>query len=81
MFAGLLESDVNKMWSFQTFYETAQSIVRKTVLDVFYVVTSQLLKVYINPTYSLVLVLFHSLRFKFLICKIFSKETVSELSD
>ncbi len=52
MLAGLLESDVNKMWSFQTFHGFAQSLVNKTVLDVFHVTTSQLLKVYINPTYS-----------------------------
>ncbi|XP_071784417.1 serine/threonine-protein kinase TBK1-like isoform X3 [Asterias amurensis] len=52
LLAGLLESDVNKMWSFQTFHEFAQSLVNKTVLNVFHVTTSQLLKVYINPTHS-----------------------------
>ncbi|XP_022097832.1 serine/threonine-protein kinase TBK1-like isoform X5 [Acanthaster planci] len=52
MLAGLLESDVNRMWSFKTFFDTAQAIVNMTVVDVFYVVTSQLLKIYIDPTHS-----------------------------
>ncbi|XP_038054121.1 serine/threonine-protein kinase TBK1-like [Patiria miniata] len=52
MLAGLLESDVTRIWSFKTFFDTCQAIVNMTVLDVFYTVTSQLLKIYIDPTHS-----------------------------
>ncbi|XP_038054120.1 serine/threonine-protein kinase TBK1-like [Patiria miniata] len=52
MLAGLLESDVTRIWSFRTFFDTGQAIVNMTVLDVFYTVTSQPLKIYIDPRHS-----------------------------
>ncbi|XP_072026174.1 serine/threonine-protein kinase TBK1-like [Amphiura filiformis] len=49
MLAGLLECNTENMWSFETYFNTANSIVSMRVVDVLNVPTSQLMKIYVDP--------------------------------
>ena len=47
--AGLMECDPKKMWTFEQFFETTNSILKKRVVHVFNLAAGSLLHVYINP--------------------------------
>ena len=52
MLAGLLESNTDKMWSFETLFHMVQSTLNMRALDILCISTGQLLKVYIDPNSS-----------------------------
>ncbi|XP_072026172.1 serine/threonine-protein kinase TBK1-like isoform X2 [Amphiura filiformis] len=52
MLAGLLESNTDKMWSFETLFQMVQSILNMRVLDILCVSSAQLVRIYIDPTAS-----------------------------
>ena len=44
-----MECDPKKMWTFEQFFETTNSILKKRVVHVFNLAAGSLLHVYINP--------------------------------
>ena len=50
MLAGLLENDINRMWSFDRFFDEVTNIDTMIVLKIFYGLASQQLRVYLRKT-------------------------------
>lgn len=55
MLAGLLENDINRMWSFDRFFDEVTIIDTMIVLKIFYGLASQQLLVYLRKTDTYVL--------------------------
>ena len=55
MLAGLLENDINRMWSFDRFFDEVTNIDTMIVLKIFFGLASQQLLVYLQKTDTYVL--------------------------
>ncbi|CAG9766272.1 unnamed protein product [Ceutorhynchus assimilis] len=49
LIAGLLESDVTKIWTFKEFFDTVDTIVTRKIVHVFDINNQGLIKIYLNP--------------------------------
>lgn len=49
LLAGLMECDVNFMWSFEQFFEEVEAILRKKIVVVFSMVSVNEIHVFVEP--------------------------------
>jgi TANK-binding kinase 1 len=49
LLAGLMECDINLMWSFEQFFEEVEAILRKKIVVVFSMVSVNEIHVFVEP--------------------------------